>query len=46
MKFVRWFIEILMGIVLFPVFLILGLILGLTKVYKIYNQSIQEQLDK
>lgn len=46
MKFVRWFMEILMGMILFPVFLLLGLIVGLTKVYRIYHQSIQEQIDK
>ena len=46
MKFFRWFLEILVGIILFPFFLVLGLIIGLTKVYSIYNKSIEDTLNK
>lgn len=38
--------EILFGIILFPIFLILGLIIGICKVYSIYNESAEKAFYK
>ena len=40
------FLEIILCIVLFPIMLILGLILGLVKIYRIFDSSFWNTIGK
>ena len=42
----RWVIEIFVGIVLFPLFLIMGLINGVKDVYRAYHEGIEQGMSQ
>lgn len=44
--FIRWFLEVFIGILVFPLFLVLGLIYGVLTMYESYHQGIEEALEK
>jgi hypothetical protein len=40
------FLEILFGIILFPLMLLLGIVLGIIKIYQIYDSSFWKTVKK
>lgn len=42
----RWFLEIFIGIILFPVAIILGLVLGVYDFYSSYHKAIERKLNE
>ena len=45
MRFLGYFLAIVIGIMLFPLFLVLALISGLVEVYRAYINGVKEGLD-